>query len=82
VRTRRPWRALAGLGALALVPAAALAPPAPPTVPGARGCPIFPATNVWNRPVASLPVAPRSAELIRAIGLDAALHPDFSNHGR
>ena len=28
-----------------------------PTLPGARACPIFPASNVWNRPVTDLPVA-------------------------
>jgi hypothetical protein len=72
----------AALAAAALAPAPGLAPPAPPTVPGARACPIFPGTNVWNRPVSSLPVAAGSAELIRAIGLGASLHPDFSNQGR
>jgi hypothetical protein len=82
----RHWRwplvAALAAAALAAAPAPGLAPPAPPTLPGARGCPILPASNVWNRPVAALPVAPGSARLIRSIGLDAGLHPDFSNRGR
>jgi hypothetical protein len=52
----------------------------PPTVPGARSCPIFPATNVWNKPVASLPVAANSAAMIDAIGIDESVHPDFGSY--
>ncbi|MEO9177037.1 MAG: hypothetical protein ABI317_16105 [Gaiellales bacterium] len=51
----------------------------PPTLPGARGCPIFPATNPWNERVDRLPVAANSAALIAAIGLDAPVHPDFGS---
>jgi hypothetical protein len=43
------------------------------------GCPIFPATNAWNQRVDRLPVAADSAQLIRSIGLDAGLHPDFGS---
>ena len=50
------------------------------TVPGASGCPIFPATNVWNRDVSSLPVAANSAHLIQSIGLTTGLHPDFGSY--
>jgi hypothetical protein len=50
-----------------------------PTLPGARTCPIFPASNVWNRPVTDLPVAADSASMISAIGLDAPVHPDFGS---
>ena len=52
----------------------------PPTVPGARSCPIFPATNVWNTPVSSLPVAANSAAMIGAIGIDGSVHPDFGSY--
>ena len=48
-------------------------------VPGATNCPIFPPTNPWNRTVDTLPVAPRSRELIRSIGLGTGLHPDFGS---
>ena len=53
--------------------------PAPSSPPAA--CAIFPSTNVWNRPVSSLPVRADSASLISAIGLSTGLHPDFSNAG-
>ena len=49
---------------------------APPTI---AGCPVFPATSVWNQPVNTLPVAADSAALIRSIGLDAPVHPDFGS---
>jgi hypothetical protein len=51
-------------------------------LPGAPGCPILPASNVWNRPVDDLPVHPDSGRLVRSIGLGDALHPDFSARGR
>lgn len=41
------------------------------------GCPVFPADNVWNRPVDTLPLAPDSAALVASIGAAARLHPDF-----
>ncbi len=52
----------------------------PPTVPGARNCPIFPANNPWNERVDKLPVAPDSDAMIRAIGLDSPVHPDFGSY--
>jgi hypothetical protein len=51
------------------------------TPPPIGSCPIFPATNVWNKKVDALPVAANSAAMIAAIGLGAHLHPDFSNAG-
>jgi hypothetical protein len=56
------------------------APTAAPT-PAPVACPLFPSSNVWNRDIASLPVAANSATLIASIGLDAGLHPDFSATG-
>ncbi|HXT37289.1 MAG TPA: hypothetical protein VN837_17075 [Chloroflexota bacterium] len=50
-------------------------------LPAAPNCPIFPATNVWNRDISRLPVATNSAQMIAAIGLGRGLHPDFSNQG-
>ena len=54
----------------------------PPSLPGARGCPIFPASNVWNTPVDQLPVAADSATLIDSIGRDRGLHADFGHELR
>lgn len=53
---------------------------APVTVPGATNCPIFPATNVWNRPIAKLPVAKNSTAIIKHIGPSIGLHPDFGSY--
>ena len=64
--------ALLAVGAL---PNAALASP----LPAAPACPVFPATNVWNKRVDALPVRTDSATLMKSIGLTAYLHPDFSS---
>ena len=53
-----------------------------PTLPGARSCPLFPPGNVWNQRVDKLPLRDDSQALVRAIGLTANLHPDFSDVGR
>ena len=50
-------------------------------LPGAPHCPIFPASNVWNRDISHLPIAAASSRMIAAIGLGRGLHPDFSNQG-
>ena len=50
-----------------------------PTVPGAPGCPIFPASNVWNQRIDGRSVAADSATMINAIGLDRGLHMDFGS---
>lgn len=55
-------------------------PPTAVTVPGAAKCPIFPASNVWNRPVTHLPVAKNSGNIIRSIGANVGLHPDFGSY--
>jgi len=49
------------------------------TVPRVGGCPVFPASSVWNRPVDELPVAADSATLVRSIGVAAAVHADFGS---
>jgi hypothetical protein len=54
---------------------------APVTLPQAPNCPVFPSTNVWNKPVDSLPVRSDSGRLMASIGLNAYLHPDFSSTG-
>lgn len=69
-------RAALAAGVVAVLGGAA-APP--PHLPQAPACPLFPASNPWNRPVDTLPVAPNSAELIRSIGLDGHLHADFGS---
>jgi hypothetical protein len=40
-------------------------------------CTVLPATNVWNRPVDTLPIRGDSATLMNRMGLARYLHPDF-----
>jgi hypothetical protein len=62
---------------LAGVPATA----APRPAPFRATCPtIFPATNVWNRRVDTLPVRSNSATLIASIGSTTGVHPDFGTY--
>ena len=67
-------------------------PPATPTpsptptpkavvIPPLSACPIFPATNVWNKRIDALPVAANSDVMVAAIGIGSSLHPDFSASG-
>ncbi len=48
-----------------------------PRLRGAPKCPLFPASNVWNKRVDKLPVAANSQAIVSSIGLDVGLHPDF-----
>jgi hypothetical protein len=48
-------------------------------LPGAPRCTIFPKTNAWNKRVDTLPVSANSDAIIRSIGLDVGLHPDFGS---
>lgn len=48
------------------------------TVPGARGCPMFPANDVWNTDISRLPVNSHSAAWLRSMASGRTyLHPDF-----
>ena len=68
--------AVTGTAALAFGAARTEARP----LPSAPNCAIFPSTNVWNKRVDSLPVAANSAAMIKAIGLNTGLHPDFGSY--
>jgi len=48
-------------------------------VPGAPRCPVFPASNPWNKRVDRLPVTQNSAAIIGSIGAGAGLHADFGS---
>src|SRR5262245_25894934 len=45
------------------------------------GCAMFPANNVWNTPIDTLPVAANSSTLVSTIGTGKYVHPDFSSTG-
>src|SRR5688500_14380110 len=71
---RRPT--LVALPALAcLIPLVSLA--SRRTVERAPRCHVFPRDSHWNVRVDGLPVASDSATLVRSIGLDRPVHPDF-----
>lgn len=74
-RPRSTFRATAlGLALVLLIGSATVA------APSTSNCPLFPDTNVWNKRVTGLPVAANSATLIRTIGRDKPLHPDFGEY--
>lgn len=52
------------------------APQAPPVL---AGCQVFPADNIWNAPVDTLPVHPNSAAYVSTIGLGEYVHADFGS---
>jgi hypothetical protein len=64
----------AALAAALLVPSALAAP-----LPEAPDCPVFPASNVWNKRVDELPKHRRSKEIVRAIGSSRYVHADFGS---
>jgi uncharacterized membrane protein YgcG len=47
--------------------------------PTLEGCPVFPFDNIWNTPVADLPLNPDSSAFINTIGPTRGLHPDFGS---
>lgn len=49
------------------------------TPPSLGSCPKFPANNIWNRNVSTLPTHTMSNAYINSIGLGAAMHADFGS---
>ncbi len=72
-------RPLAWVAAALAAVAAGVASAATTEPPRIAGCPVFPADNAWNRRVDRLPAAQSSTAIVRAIGLDGHLHPDFGS---
>ncbi|HUR16491.1 MAG TPA: hypothetical protein VMZ33_04355, partial [Candidatus Limnocylindrales bacterium] len=79
LRMHSSSRAFAGVVLVLLAASPVSAGTAPVTLPAAPNCPIFPSSNVWNKPVDGLDVAGNSGTLMRSIGLESYLHPDFSS---
>jgi hypothetical protein len=65
---------LALLAVFIAVSAAAGAPAAPAPI---AGCVVFPADNIWNTPVDTLPLDARSTAYVNTIGSSAHMHADF-----
>ena len=70
-------RLLAVVAAALFLAAPAAAAPVP--LPDAPGCPLFPETNVWNKPVGKLPLRSNSRKVVRAIGAELPVHADFGS---
>ena len=79
VRKGFPGRteAIALVGLIAVVGAASLAEGR--RLPGAPKCPIFPRSSHWNKRVDQLPVHQNSDAIVRSIGIEAYVHPDFGS---
>jgi hypothetical protein len=45
--------------------------------PTVDACPVFPADNIWNVPVDTLPLDANSSAYVNSIGAATTLHPDF-----
>ena len=69
-----PFLAVAVAGAAVLAASAGGHP-----VKGAPNCPILPANNPWNQRVDKLPVASDSKAIVKSIGRNTGLHPDFGS---
>ena len=67
------------LGAALVIAAPAPATAAPVPLPGAPTCQLFPATNVWNKPVGQLPRKSNSRTIVRSIGANLPVHADFGS---
>jgi hypothetical protein len=74
-----PWKRLVAFGAVTAVVTLAVALASAHPLRGARGCSVFPKDNAWNQRVDGMPVDPNSAQLVRSIGLGAAMHADFGS---
>ena len=71
--TRAALLACLALGLAGAVPGGAS------RLPQAPACPVFPASSPWNKRVDQLPVAPNSARVVAAIGVDDHVHADFGS---
>ncbi len=79
-RNPRPWRLPLLVALLAACGAAPGSPGGPAgEPPSLAGCDVFPADHYWNARVDGLPVDPRSAQYVDAIGADDHVHPDFGS---
>ncbi len=59
------------------MPAGKVAATHPPSYLPGTTCTVFPADNVWNTDISTLPVNKHSAEWVKHIGRSDLLHPDF-----
>lgn len=65
--------------ALLLLPGTTPLPQQPDAPPQIAGCTVFPADNIWNTPIDTLPVDANSTAYVATIGADKPVHPDFGS---
>jgi hypothetical protein len=53
--------------------------PSSANAPMLGGCTLFPADNIWNTRIDTLPLHPHSDDYVAAISLDENMHPDFGS---
>lgn len=58
---------------------AGIATPVAASGPIISGCAVFPSNNIWNLPINTMPVHPRSSAYIDSIGSDSHVHADFGS---
>lgn len=73
----RRGRALGALAAVAALGAFATPPANGSSVPGASGCPMFPADSWWHSDISGLPVHAQSAAYVASMGAGGHVHADF-----
>lgn len=66
-------------GLTLLMACSAAQPQTPGGGPIPGSCSIFPANNIWNTPVDTLPLDANSSAYITTIGASTTLHPDFGS---
>ncbi|MFI3119610.1 MAG: hypothetical protein QX203_06495, partial [Methylococcaceae bacterium] len=69
----------ADLSKCAAIPKDRLTVPTTTPLPNIAGCDMFPADNVWNTPIDSLPVHANSAGWVANIGGGTSFHMDFAS---
>jgi hypothetical protein len=50
-----------------------------PLLASIGGCPMFPANNIWNTPIHTLPIHARSSQWVNSIGRNTGFHMDFGS---
>ena len=76
-RLENPIHVSRAVVALAILVTFILCPITLRAAPAIESCPIFPADNIWNVPVDTLPVHDNSAAFITTIGADSHVHADY-----
>jgi hypothetical protein len=78
MRTRRAFQCSRGGVAVILAVVLGLLTQKPALgAPTLSGCPVLPADSIWNTPIDTMPVDPKSSLYVATIGATVGVHPDF-----